>query len=100
MYELYLEVEEGRRPEPETSSRSLEEEVYFRLCRYAERLQGHLPENLYDLVMPQLERPLIRIAMEQSSGRQARAAEMLGIHRNTLRTRLAALGLSARMGRK
>ena len=78
--------------EPEAG---LEEMVYHRLRDYAESLQGHLPEDMYRLIMPQLERPLIRLALELSGGERKRAAAMLGIHRNTLRSRLRALGLDA-----
>ena len=50
---------------------------------------------MYALIMPQLERPLVRVAMELAAGCQRSAAVMLGIHRNTLRTRLKELGLDA-----
>ena len=82
------------------SSSSLEELVLSRLREYAQSLQGHTPENLYALIMPQLERPLVRVAMELSGGRQLHAAKMLGIHRNTLRARLKALGLPADLGQE
>lgn len=73
---------------------SLEELVLLKLREYAAELKGLPPENLYPLIMPQLERPLIRFAMELTGGCQSRAAEMLGIHRNTLRVKLRTLGLS------
>lgn len=79
-------------------ARSLEEMVLARLREYASKLQGHAAKDMYDLIMPQLERPLVRVAMELANGRQRQAAEMLGIHRNTLRTRLKELGLDASVG--
>lgn len=82
--------------EPKTSSKcSLEDLVLARLREYASNLQGHAARNMYDLIMPQLERPLVRVALELAEGRQTHAAEMLGIHRNTLRTRIRALGLES-----
>lgn len=81
-------------------SASLEEVVLARLREYAMSLQGHAAKDMYALIMPQLERPLIRVAMELAQGRQSRAAEMLGIHRNTLRTRLKALGIEPDLGRR
>jgi two-component system nitrogen regulation response regulator GlnG len=72
---------------------SLEAVVYRRVRAYAEALQDHEPRELYNLLLPQLERPLIRVAMELAEGRQVRAARMLGIHRNTLRVRLRELGM-------
>lgn len=79
---------------------SLESLVLDRLRAYARRLQGYGPVDMYALVMPQLERPLMRVAMELARGRQNRAADMLGIHRNTLRSKLRALGLPADHGRR
>lgn len=72
---------------------SLEAVVYQRLKAYTQALQDHEPRELYELLLPQLERPLIRVAMELAEGRQVRAARMLGIHRNTLRLRLRELGM-------
>ncbi|MCC7386730.1 MAG: Fis family transcriptional regulator [Deltaproteobacteria bacterium] len=76
-----------------TQARALEELVHERLEAYVAALQGHLPRDLYALIMPQLERPLIRVAMSLAEGRQSVAATMLGIHRNTLRARIRELGL-------
>ena len=73
---------------------SLEEEVLRRLRSYAANLQGVPATDMYALIMPQLERPLVRVAMELAGGCQLEAASILGIHRNTLRKRLAKLGLS------
>lgn len=76
-----------------SETRALEELVLARLREYAASLQGHDARDMYGLIMPQLERPLIRVALELAGGCQSHAATMLGIHRNTLRTRLRALGL-------
>lgn len=85
---------------PADPGASLEEIVLARLREYASSLQGHAAKDMYALIMPQLERPLIRVAMELAQGRQRQAAAMLGIHRNTLRTRLKALGLEPDVGRQ
>lgn len=74
---------------------SLEALVQGRLESYVAALKGVHPRDLYQLIMPQLERPLIRVAMGLAEGRQSVAANMLGIHRNTLRTRIQELGLDA-----
>jgi two-component system nitrogen regulation response regulator GlnG len=42
-------------------------------------------DNLYEMVLAQMERPLIRIILEKTRYNQVRAAEILGINRNTLR---------------
>jgi DNA-binding protein Fis len=88
-------------PKPEAApgwsgpTASLEDLVLARLRAYGRSLQGHEAKDLYALIMPQLERPLVRVAMELAEGKQVHAAAMLGIHRNTLRKRLEALGLDA-----
>ncbi len=72
---------------------SLEDMVEARLLAYVDAHQGHLPRDLYDLIMPQLERPLLRVAMVIAEGNPSAAATMLGIHLNTLRARLRELDL-------
>lgn len=84
-----------REPSDAEAASSLEALVLERLRAYASSLQGHEPRDLYDLIMPQLERPLVQVAMELAGGRQLKAAAMLGIHRNTLRKRLDSLGLGS-----
>ena len=49
--------------------------------------------RLYRSVMARVELPLLRQALELSGGNQLKAAQLLGINRNTLRKRLRILGL-------
>lgn len=53
-------------------------------------------DNLYDMVLHQMERPLIRIILEKTRQNQVRAAEILGINRNTLRKKIQTLGIEVR----
>jgi len=84
-----------REPHRETAQHqgSLEELIETRLFAYVDTLQGHFPRDLYALIMPQLERPLLRVVMTLAEGRPTVAASMLGIHRNTLRAKLRELDL-------
>ena len=50
-------------------------------------------QELMDLVMPQVERPLLHLLLEETRWNQQRAARILGINRNTLRKRIENLGL-------
>ncbi len=52
--------------------------------------------NLYEMVMHQMERPLIRIILEKTRCNQVRAAEILGINRNTLRKKIQVLGIDVK----
>ncbi len=60
-------------------------------------LDGPEPEGgRYQAALEAVERPLIASAMARTRGNQLRAAELLGMNRNTLRERMRALGMKAR----
>lgn len=56
--------------------------------RYFKDLNGHKATDLYALVVKEVEKPLLEIVMKQACSNQCRAAEILGINRNTLRKKL------------
>lgn len=74
-------------------NRGLSEAVHSALVRYFADLDGHPPSNLYDLVIAQVEKPLFEVVLQNARGNVSRAAEMLGINRGTLRSRLRKYGL-------
>jgi two-component system nitrogen regulation response regulator GlnG len=51
---------------------------------------------LYDTVLAAIERPLIALVLERVGGNQVKAADVLGINRNTLRKKITDLGLAVR----
>jgi len=59
------------------------------VSKYLDDLDGEDIEGLYELVLAQVERPLIEIAMERCMQNQSKASKLLGINRNTLRKKLA-----------
>lgn len=63
------------------------------LKTYFEQLDGHSPANLYEMLMTEVEVPLIQTALAHTQGNQSRAAEILGINRGTLRKKLKQYGL-------
>jgi two-component system nitrogen regulation response regulator GlnG len=70
------------------------DELVRRKLRETLRSQGDvLPRDLYELVVSWVEKPLLEFVLEKTSGNQVRAAEILGINRNTLRKKILALGL-------
>lgn len=61
--------------------------------RYLDVLGDSSPNDLYQLLLSQIEKPLLAVVMEHARGNRCRAAEMLGINRNTLRKKLQQYGL-------
>lgn len=63
------------------------------LDRYFRDLDGHEPSNLHDLVMSQVEKPLIESVIDNTRGNISHAAQVLGLNRGTLRNRMQKYGL-------
>ena len=71
------------------TSDPLSERVRQSLDEYFDQLQGTEPNELYQLVISQAERPLFERVMQYTGGNQTKAAAVLGISRATLRKKLA-----------
>ncbi|HEX7329623.1 MAG TPA: helix-turn-helix domain-containing protein [Casimicrobiaceae bacterium] len=56
---------------------------------YFRHLDGEPPHGVYDMVIGQVELVLLTTMLERSNGNQTRAADLLGLNRNTLRAKLA-----------
>lgn len=73
---------------------SLGEAVERHLIDYfAAHEDGLPPAGLYERILHEIERPLINITLGSVRGNQVRAAEMLGLNRNTLRKKIRELGI-------
>lgn len=57
-------------------------EIYFR------DLGGEAPNGMYDMLLRLVEKPLLEVVMQQAEHNQSRAAQWLGLNRNTLRKKL------------
>ncbi|MCC7288765.1 MAG: Fis family transcriptional regulator [Burkholderiaceae bacterium] len=69
--------------------RDIEDCVRATLQRYFDDLRGAEPHAVHDMIMRAVERPLLEAVMRQADGNQSRAADWLGINRNTLRRKLS-----------
>ena len=58
------------------------------------------PSGLYDRVLAEVERPLLAITLAATRGNQIKAAQLLGLNRNTLRKKIRDLGLEVVRGLK
>ena len=63
------------------------------LERYFNDLGDHPPANLYQLLMAEVEKPLLETVMQHAQGNQTKASTILGINRGTLRKKLKQYGL-------
>jgi two-component system nitrogen regulation response regulator GlnG len=69
----------------------LEDLVEQKLKDFLKRMKSSNNRNIYQMLMTEFERPLIRLTLKETEGNQVRAAELLGMNRNTLRKKIQEL---------
>jgi len=69
-------------------ARSIDESVRVALEQYFDDLRGTDPHGVHEMIIQAVERPLLDFVMKRAEGNQSKAAEWLGINRNTLRRKL------------
>ncbi|CAG0948929.1 DNA-binding transcriptional regulator NtrC [Geobacteraceae bacterium] len=79
-----------------TDELSLEALVDMKLRASLTNLDKMETGDIYNLVLKQIERPLIRFVLEKTRGNQVKGADILGINRNTLRKKIQELGIEIR----
>lgn len=72
----------------------LRDHVSKSVRRYLHDFNGCDPDDLYDVVLREIELPLFAEVLRHCEGNQSRAAACLGINRATLRKKLKAYGLA------
>ena len=83
------------------SSESIGAAVEWHLQRYFDaHLHDLPPHGLYDRVLREVERPLIELCLSATRGNQLRAADLLGMNRNTLRKKIRELDITVVRGLK
>ncbi|HEX7385173.1 MAG TPA: Fis family transcriptional regulator [Burkholderiaceae bacterium] len=70
------------------TKKHIDECVRDSLEGYFKDLRGVEPNGMYDMIMSVVERPLLEVVLQHADGNQSKAAEWLGINRNTLRRKL------------
>ncbi len=70
------------------SKKQIEECIRVSLDGYFKDLRGTEPDSMYDMMVHVVEKPLLEVVMQQADNNQSRAAEWLGLNRNTLRKKL------------
>ena len=86
-------------PNGVSEEESLTDAVERHLKSYFDAHEGALPASgLYDRVLREVERPLIRLSLSATRGNQVRAAQLLGLNRNTLRKKIRELDIKVIRG--
>lgn len=70
------------------SKQHLEDCVRTSLEGYFRDLDGTEPGNMHDMLVRAVEKPLLEVVMAQADHNQSKAAQWLGLNRNTLRKKL------------
>ena len=70
------------------SKANLPDNIDILLDQYFKDLSGEKPNGVYDMVIHSVEKPLLLYIMNLAEGNQSKAADILGLNRNTLRKKL------------
>ena len=73
---------------------NLKEAVRTAVASYLDELDGQLSTDVYQMVLAEVEAPLLEEVMTYTRGNQTRAAIMMGINRGTLRKKLKQYGMN------
>jgi two-component system nitrogen regulation response regulator GlnG len=95
--DLSLPQTETSVPE-DVSELTLAEVVRQKLKPYFQQSSGVVPTDLYASIIEQIEKPLIELTLEYTGGNQLKAADVLGINRNTLRKKITDLKIEVKKG--
>ncbi len=75
------------------TQKPLRDSVKIAVKNYLAQLDGQDVDDLYELVLSEVEHPMLDMIMQYTRGNQTRAANMLGINRGTLRKKLKKYGM-------
>ncbi|WP_425257831.1 helix-turn-helix domain-containing protein [Rubrivivax sp. RP6-9] len=70
------------------SRKHIDDCIRSTLEQYFKDLRGTEPAGVHDLILNAVEKPMLDVVMKHAEGNQSKAAEWLGINRNTLRRKL------------
>lgn len=70
------------------SKKNIQDCVHQSLDAYFKDLGSETPHDLYNMMLEILEKPMLEVVMRQAGNNQSKAAEWLGLNRNTLRKKL------------
>jgi Fis family transcriptional regulator len=78
----------------QAESSPLRTQAKIAISNYLSQLNGNDVDDMYDLVLSEIEAPMLEEVMKYTRGNQTRAANLLGINRGTLRKKLKKYGMN------
>lgn len=78
---------------PKLDKYSIEDVVEFKISRFLDQIGSYYPDNVHELIMTKVEKPLLAQILRRVGGNQVHASRILGINRNTLRKKMKIYGL-------
>lgn len=78
----------GEAPDNFPTGQSLHDSVTMAVRQYLDELDGQLATDVYDMVLAEIEAPLLKEIMQYTRNNQTKASIMLGLNRGTLRKKL------------
>jgi Fis family transcriptional regulator, factor for inversion stimulation protein len=70
------------------SKKHIDDCIRGTLEQYFKDLRGTEPSGVHDMILAAVEKPMLEVVMKHAEGNQSKAADWLGINRNTLRRKL------------
>ena len=83
-----MELTQNNPTQTQTQEKGLQEMVYDVVNRFLADNKAAAVNDLYDIILQEVEPPLLQAVMEKKRGNQLQAAKMLGISRGTIRKKL------------
>ena len=87
------EFNQHQSPTPINQAQSLRDSVAIAMGNYFSHLDGQSVSDLYQMVLSEIEAPLLEAVMHYTRSNQTKASQMLGLNRGTLRKKLKQHGL-------
>ena len=75
-------------PVADMNQQTIRDCVERAMRNYFNHLDGHDVSDVYQMVLAEVEIPLLEVVLEYTRNNQSRAAEVLGLNRGTLRKKL------------
>ena len=84
----FNQVTQDKKKKFNGEGRQLGHQVSKSMRKYFKELDGEKPTDIYNMVLKEVELPLLEIVMRECNDNQSKASKILGINRGTLRTKL------------